>query len=489
MEVACIVQFYQLAPYDKSLVCPEPRMRIPGADEAIENLVKWSAKEEWTPFREQMFAEHFDMICDRFDTTEEEIADILGDAFNMVFGCVLEDFFAARFGDDGEKNIIDDYLKRRGWREKVPAKRYLEAIRDSVLSLYEVVDLDPGRSMTVRDLVLGGDPIAVEEKLGSETAARWDRIAGRIVTVNKKVYFTGSLLLFPHEVADEVLSGIEEMVKSIKKKLQKEAKKHGEQTVFTDRDLREMFLHTSTHLFTRIWLINALSRAAAPFPEIHNTDGDEIVFSEARFPITGELNNVIVGLDSINEFERDDPDDLRWTWHRHGSPLKRMARGESLVFETDDEAGRTILGSIEIDTDALVLSTNSKERADRGRDLVLSRLESLVGPALTSHQDLEKMLDERSNAPPMQNDLPAEVAEQAIHSFLDGHYRQALDEPLPYLDDKTPRQAATTKKGRAQVISWLKRLENSESRRAASQGQHPYDFQWMWREMKIDDAR
>ena len=88
-------------------------MRIPGADKAIDNLIKWSANEEWNPFREQVFAEHFDMIFDRFDTTKEEIADLLGDSFGMVFGCVLEDFFTARFGDKGD-NIIDDYLKRRG---------------------------------------------------------------------------------------------------------------------------------------------------------------------------------------------------------------------------------------------------------------------------------------------------------------------------------------------------------------------------------------
>ena len=462
-------------------------MRIRGADKAIDNLVKWSAKEEWSPFREQMFAEHFDMICDRFDTTEEEIADLLGDAFGMVFGCVLEDFFTARFGDEGEKNVIDDYLKRRGWREKVPAKRYLEAVRDSVLSLYEVVELDPGHSMTVRDLVLGGDPITVEEKLGSETAARWDRIAGRIVTVNKKIYFTGSLLLFPHDVADKVLSGIEEMVKSIRKKLRREAKKQGEPADFKDGDLREMLLHTSARLFIRIWLIDALYRASGPLPEVRNTDGDEIVFSEARFPITGEVAKVIAGLDEIDEFEKDDPNELRWTWQGPGSPSQRVSRGRSFTFETDNDAGRTILGNIEIADDALVLSTNSKERVDTGRDLLLSRLDGLVGQPLTSHQTLEKMLDERSGSAPVQSELPPEVAEQAIHSFLDGHYRQALDNPLPYLDGKTPRQAAKTKKGSAQVINWLKKSENSEARRAAREGQDPYDFQWMWRELGIDN--
>ena len=166
-----------------------------------------------------------------------------------------------------------------------------------------------------------------------------------------------------------------------------------------------------------------------------------------------------------------------------------MSRGKSHTFKAEDDAGRTILGNIEIDKDALVLSTNSKERADRGRDLLLSRLDGLVGQPLTSHQTLEKMLDERSGSAPVQSELPPEVAEQVIHSYLETHYRQALDDPLPYFDGKTPRQAAKTKKGRAQVISWLKKLENSEARRAASQEQQPYDFQWMWREMKIDDAR
>ena len=427
------------------------------------------------------------MVYDRFDTTKEEIADLLGDAFDMVFSCVLEDFFTARFGDEGEKNVIDDYLKRRGWREKVAAKRYLEALRDSVLSLYEVVALDPGRSMTVRDLVLGGDPITLEEKLGSESAARWDRIAGRIVTVNKKVYFTGSLLLFPHEVADKVLSGIDEMVKKIKRKLRREAKKQGEPADFKDRDLREMFLQTSARLFIRTWLIDALDRALEPLPEIRNTDGDEIVFSEARFPITGEVAEVIAGLDEIDVFEKDDPNELRWTWHGLGSPSQRVSRGKDFTFETDMDAGRTVLGSIEIADDALVLSTNSRQRADKGRDLLLSRLDELVGQPLTSHRTLEKMLDEQSGSAPVQSELPPEVAEQVINTYLDSHYRQTLDGPLPYLDGKTPRQAAKTKKGRAQVINWLKKLENSESRRAAREGQESYDFQWMWRELGIDN--
>ena len=92
---------------------------------------------------------------------------------------------------DGELNVIDDYLKRRGWRESVPARRYLAALRDSTVSLYKVVDIVPGHHMTVRDLILGGEAVRVEEKLGSEGAAPWDRLAAGVVAAAEVAHTAG----------------------------------------------------------------------------------------------------------------------------------------------------------------------------------------------------------------------------------------------------------------------------------------------------------
>jgi hypothetical protein len=357
-------------------------MRIPGADQAIGHLIKWSEKDEWAAYRRQVFAEHFELIMERFDISDQEIVDLLDEAFGMVCGFVLEDFFTARFGEEGELNVVDDYLKRRGWREKVPAKRYLEALRDSVATLYEVVDLDPGHSMTVRDVILGGDPVSVEEKLGSQSAARWDRIAGRIVTVNGKRYFTGALLLFPHHVADDVLSAVDRMAKRLKGELRRNAKKQDERAEIDDHGVRQLLLSGSVacRLLTQTWLVDALDKAQAPLPEIRNTDGEEIVFSQVRFPIVGDVAKIAATLDGIDRFERDDAGELRWSWHGPGSPSQRMSRNwqEGLTFGSADEGGRTSLGSAEIVGDALTLSANSRERAERGRDLLASQLGELV---------------------------------------------------------------------------------------------------------------
>ncbi len=468
-------------------------MRIAGRDQAISNLVKWSARDDWAPYREEVFAHHLDTIMDKFDVTGEELTEILGGAFDMLYGVILEDFFTARFGDDGELNVIDDYLKRRGWREKVPAKRYLSAIQESVISLYEVVDLDPGKAMTVRDLIRGGDPVAVEEKMGSESAAQWDRIAARLVTVNNKPCFTGGMLLLSHEAASKFMTVFNETTKAFRAKLRREAKKQGENPDIAPEAVKELLLESmGPRLFTQAWLIDALTQINAPRPEMRNTDGDEILFSEVRFPISGDEAKVVAVVDGIENVERNAPVGASWTWHGRGSPSQRMAakKHEGLTFQSVDDSGRTSLGNIEIRNGAILLSTNSRERAERGRDLLASHLGALVGAPLISHEDIEKTMETSAGSRvSAENEIPPEIAAQIMRDFLDDHYRRTLDDPLPILDGKTPRQAVKTKKGRGQVIEWLKYLENSEHRRADGDGQEPYDMTWMWRELKLEGER
>ncbi len=56
-----------------------------------------------------------------------------------VWGCAFEDFLTRDF-DDGS-NVVDDYLKRRGWKEGASTRAYMAALRTSVMSFYEVSDI------------------------------------------------------------------------------------------------------------------------------------------------------------------------------------------------------------------------------------------------------------------------------------------------------------------------------------------------------------
>ena len=76
-----------------------------------------------------------------------------------------------------------------------------------------------------------------------------------------------------------------------------------------------------------------------------------------------------------------------------------------------------------------------------------------------------------------------------MREFLDRHYRQVIEEPLPALGNLPPREAVRTPEGRQKVIGWLKNLENGEGRRARKDGTPPYDFSWMWRELGVLEDR
>ena len=113
---------------------------------ATKHLLDWTDSDEWTPRLLEVHMDHLEAVADILEIDEQEVMEMLSDSADMLNAFIIEDFFTARFGDDGELNVINDYLERRGWRESDSARRYLEALRDSTPSLYEVVDIDPGKS-------------------------------------------------------------------------------------------------------------------------------------------------------------------------------------------------------------------------------------------------------------------------------------------------------------------------------------------------------
>ena len=109
-------------------------MSNPAIVNAVGNLVTWTHRGEWVDQWQSVHDSHFECLS--------EIAGIVGTSGNPLAGVdrrslatlevfILDDFFCSRFGED-RRNVIDDFLKRRGWRESPVARRYLRVLRDSV---------------------------------------------------------------------------------------------------------------------------------------------------------------------------------------------------------------------------------------------------------------------------------------------------------------------------------------------------------------------
>jgi hypothetical protein len=99
-------------------------MRIPGADEALEQLARWAGRGRWKEECMRAIAAHFEPVCAKAGITEDELAEALGEFhYEMVEACAFEDFCSRRPASR-RRNVIDDYLERRGWKESIQARDY-----------------------------------------------------------------------------------------------------------------------------------------------------------------------------------------------------------------------------------------------------------------------------------------------------------------------------------------------------------------------------
>jgi hypothetical protein len=77
-------------------------------------------------------------------------------------------------------------------------------------------------------------------------------------------------------------------------------------------------------------------------------------------------------------------------------------------------------------------------------------------------------------------DLPPEVIAQAIEQALHRHYANWVDETIPALGGRTPRQAITTPAGLERVKGLLREYEAGERQQSAAQGRPAVSYQFLW---------
>jgi hypothetical protein len=147
---------------------------------------------------------------------------------------------------------------------------------------------------------------------------------------------------------------------------------------------------------------------------------------------------------------------------------------------------------VEITAKAVTLSVNSQGRAARGQAMLDAALAGFVRTPLIERQTVEQMISRspprpaRSSEPPP---LPPYDMKRIVHQGMTDHYRRTLDEPIPALGNRLPRQAVKTARGKDKVIAWLKMLENSTGRRDPDDPMASYDFTWMWDELGLSEHR
>jgi len=441
----------------------------------ISGLLAFIGREEgWKERLQEVIEEHLGAALDAFEINHEDLADILGEpSSGTLWGCGFEDFLGRRFGAHDE-NIADLYLKRRGWKETVLNRAYFAALRDTPVSLHEVSDVKPGASMVLRDVLRGGPPVTVREKSATRSLRQWDKIAVRVVPERDHHVISGAVLPFSDEAFELLTSALREAVK---------LGKRAPLTLSTEQ------LLDCAPIFTGAWLFAEVSRVLnPPRPNYCNSDGDEVMFHDLRFALkTGVTQKQMAErIDKVADFSPASRTFWNWVERR---PTRKGKAVAGLMLESQMEGG-TVLAGLEIKGRALLVSANSPARAARVEALVMGAAGDLVKSPLTTIRTVEQLMAEREArpVPSAADEIPPQIARQITHDYMDKHYRETLDAPVPALGDKSPRQAVRSAAGRAKVIEWLKFLEN----RSAQHEDRPiaeYDFGWMWAELGLQEYR
>ncbi len=160
----------------------------------LEGIIKWAQRDQWQELFDEFTMQHIDNACDEMGIEPQDLTGHLDPVeFSKLWNCVFEDLISA---DIDGLSLADDYLKRRGWKESAAARVLIRALRQSVMSLYEVTGIRPDEGFFLRDLVRGGEPVWVHEKGGTHNAKELDIFATRLIAINGRTEIGGVTLIF-----------------------------------------------------------------------------------------------------------------------------------------------------------------------------------------------------------------------------------------------------------------------------------------------------
>lgn len=421
--------------------------------------------------------EYFGGRMDLDERTLEFDPDTVDAEWPAFLDWLLHDFRLS-----GGQTPLARFLAERGHSLPAEERAILEERQDTAVALLEVVDLDPGKSLTLRD-VFGGETIQVREVRGSLSAARWDLLSNRVIRVQGERQLAGAGILFH-------ASDREGLVQHVTAKYETFRRGH------PDASWRDFFRAESL-IFHRY--AEQLARDYRP-PALYTTEGHPVVLGRLQY-VVRDHRRLLVALSAARDFEDatqsdDPPGTHQYAWlrtgpaERHVTEVPRPEGGIVLTsqrIEGSGKPGPSGLASLTLTRDQLTVEALSAQRLAWAK----ARLGELAGDALNLRADIVEdawrkaelaARSGQSEKPP--SEIRPEVQTRLLGQTLHRHFKSWLDEGIPALEGRTPRVAARDLQFRPKLIQLLRGIENHQDR-ARQQGQPWYDIAWLWEELGI----
>jgi len=310
--------------------------------------------------------------------------------------------------------------------------------------------------MRLKDL-LTEEELDVLEVRGTRTVAKWDVIFARVIRMGLTNKFSGIITLIPRMEKEAMLS-------SIRKAWEKFKGASGKKDWSSFAKLNAQLIH------------HILEDQPRVEPVFITEEHHRIVSAKAVFEVKN-FATISYRLQQEFDFILDEEEEgkkLQWSWLKRGKS-KDWEAGESaehsIIFKSEMIQGKgeltwVSLGTVTLAPKKLELWCISKERLDRGK----KRLEEILGDDIQYQRDhYEDMLKKAREKPGRASSLEeGEIPEKFLPLYtkaMEEWMTKWVDEKIPALDGKTPKEAVKTPEGRKKMEELLKEFENVEERK------------------------
>jgi hypothetical protein len=345
-----------------------------------------------------------------------------------------------------DQSIAHSYLQTRGKRLDPLEREYLESFGTAPFTFFEITAVEPGKSVSLRDLLLDRDH-HVLEKSASGALHKGDVIFGSAFETGGIGIF-GALCMIVFKPSAKIgILAIREMMSQATK---------GRITADTleeyDIELRDLYLD--------------LFMARTAMPALCNTDGDKLSFHTLEYTISSPrpVFDALKGL--TNGFVKEEELLAGAEFDKNGD--LRKVEIPWLLPATAKHGGmeNTLHGRIIIEGSKMSCEVNSAERAERLGAIIEKNVPG--GGAVFKAKDIQ-------SAEAMMRDAPLSASPAAEHKELmsnpevRAHLEQMMrkhweawpDMELPALQGRTPRQAVRDDLGRQQITALLEDAEKN----------------------------
>ena len=320
--------------------------------------------------------------------------------------------------------LVADYratVRSRTWLEKllegrpcVTERALIEARQQAELSIYRIDSSEAGALIRAED-VFSGEPRTIHDRALSGLGLEGWCLPLRLLRLGEWIFPVIAGPPFSPLRLNQVLDVLESI----------------------GVDLSPGGLRRSPDLVGALWAV-ALEMRRHP-PRLQNTDGEPLEMWQSSWRVV-DAGRFLEALRRQPEVDFE-PERGSGAWTRPDRGPGGLGRG-------------TILAHLELVADTLLVSVNSRGRLERAR----AWLRELPGLRLEGEQRREAgeaPLDDRLPGPP--ETLPQEVLD-AVGEQFHAYCRRWLDEPLPVLGGRSPRQACRSGAGRRKVAQLVRTM-------------------------------